>query len=150
SLFNQLSKDAYSFFIKVLEFEKGHSQKDALLHLNELRTIAASYLVREQGDILTRNIIEQYIYMKEQYIFLLQHSEDLKIAAEFHLRQLLALQALLENGVATAEHVKLVLPYLCEEFQKKLTPHVKDPFDKAGFEEATRGLIEATAKILQT
>ncbi|WP_420421234.1 hypothetical protein [Simkania sp.] len=149
SLFNQLPKDAYRFFLKILEIEKGYSQKDATTHLNELRTIATSYLVREPGDTLTRNIIDQYIYMKEQYILLLQCNEDLRISAEFHLRQLLALQAILEIEAVSAEHVKLVLPYLCDEFQRKLNPHVTDKFDAAALQEATRGLIEATAKILQ-
>jgi len=149
SIFNQLPKDAYRFFLKVLELEKGYSQSDANAHLNELRTIINPYLVREQADETIRNIIAQYIYMKEQYILGLRNSEDLKKAAEFHLKQLLALQAILESETVTSEHVELVLPYLCDEFQKQLAPHVRDKFDKDALQGQTTELIQATVKLLQ-
>ena len=98
---------------------------------------------------MSRNVIAQYIYMKEQYILGMGLSEDLKRAAELHLKQLLALQAILEEATSTVEHVKLVLPYLCDEFEAKLAPHVRDKFDREALKEETTQLIEATSKILQ-
>jgi len=147
ALFIDLPKDFQAYCLKILQLEKGYSESEAFNHLGELKDIATSYLIREPADEVIRTIIDQYIYMKEQYLLLMQHSEDIRRTSEFQLRQLLALQSILESKDVTSGHVRLALTYLNSEVQKEIVPFL-DSFKKAHIQRKVTELLEATQKLL--
>lgn len=148
SLFENLPEDFQTLCLNVLQLEKNyHSEAETREHLSDLKDIMTHYLIKEQETDIVRNIIDQYLYMKQQYLLLMQIQDNLLKRSEFQLKQLLALQEVLQLRNVKKAHLQMIMPHLISEIQEELSP-LMEPFQVKPLRQKVSALLETTQKDL--
>ena len=145
-VFLDLPRGFQTFCSQLLVSTKRYSETEALDHLGDLATIKIPYLIKEGEIQLKRDIVEQYLYMKEQYLLFMKRGDNLERVSTFQLKQLLALQEILQDEALASENLKLVFPHLNQELQKIFMPFLSD-FSLPKAKQEVETLIEATKKL---